>query len=58
MLFSRGVSFGGKGSTEYLVKGARKDVPQELVDELKAICQVFFTHMFFFSYRADWLNKF
>ena len=48
MLFSRGVSFGGKGSTEYLVKGARKDVPQELVDELKAICQVFFTHMFFF----------
>ncbi|XP_057467623.1 D-lactate dehydrogenase [cytochrome], mitochondrial isoform X2 [Actinidia eriantha] len=35
----RGVSFGGKGSTEYLVKGARKDVPQELIDELKAICQ-------------------
>ncbi|GFZ09283.1 FAD-linked oxidases family protein [Actinidia rufa] len=34
-----GVSFVGKGSTEYLVKGARKEVPQELIDELKAICQ-------------------
>ncbi|GMP98446.1 hypothetical protein CsSME_00046328 [Camellia sinensis var. sinensis] len=34
-----GASFGGKGSTEYVVKGSHKDVPQELIDELKAICQ-------------------
>ncbi|XP_052176987.1 D-lactate dehydrogenase [cytochrome], mitochondrial isoform X2 [Diospyros lotus] len=35
----RGVSFGGKGSTEYLVKGSHKDVPQELLDELEDICR-------------------
>ncbi|KAH7854912.1 hypothetical protein Vadar_019002 [Vaccinium darrowii] len=35
----RGLSFGGKGSTEYLVKGSHKDIPQELVNELKSICQ-------------------
>ncbi|CAL5435775.1 unnamed protein product [Camellia sinensis] len=34
-----GASFGGKGSTEYVVKGSHKDVPRELIDELKAICQ-------------------
>ncbi|KAA8516850.1 hypothetical protein F0562_017332 [Nyssa sinensis] len=32
-------SFGGKGSTDYVVKGSHKDVPQELIDELKLICQ-------------------
>uniref|UniRef100_A0A5B6ZLE9 D-lactate dehydrogenase (cytochrome) n=1 Tax=Davidia involucrata TaxID=16924 RepID=A0A5B6ZLE9_DAVIN len=35
----RDVSFGGKGSTDYVVKGSHKDVPQELIDELKFICQ-------------------
>ncbi|XP_058204355.1 D-lactate dehydrogenase [cytochrome], mitochondrial-like [Rhododendron vialii] len=35
----RGLSFGGKGSKDYLVKGSHKDIPQELVNELKAICQ-------------------
>ncbi|KAJ0088412.1 hypothetical protein Patl1_32817 [Pistacia atlantica] len=35
----RGVSIGGKGSTEYEVKGSHKEVSQELIDELKAICQ-------------------
>lgn len=33
------VRFGGKGSTAYVVRGSHKDVPQELIDELKAICQ-------------------
>ncbi|KAH7554213.1 hypothetical protein JRO89_XS12G0135400 [Xanthoceras sorbifolium] len=33
----RVVSIGGKGSTEYVVKGSHKEVPQELVDELNAI---------------------
>ncbi|XP_058204354.1 D-lactate dehydrogenase [cytochrome], mitochondrial [Rhododendron vialii] len=35
----RGLSFGGEGSGEYLVKGSHKNIPQELVNELKAICQ-------------------
>ncbi|KAL0308222.1 UNVERIFIED_CONTAM: D-lactate dehydrogenase [cytochrome], mitochondrial [Sesamum radiatum] len=30
---------GGKDSTNYLVKGSYKKVPQELIDELKAICK-------------------
>ncbi|KAL5739815.1 hypothetical protein ACOSQ2_028995 [Xanthoceras sorbifolium] len=34
---SRVVSIDGKGSTEYVVQGSRKEVPQELVDELNAI---------------------
>ncbi|KAB1222504.1 D-lactate dehydrogenase [cytochrome], mitochondrial [Morella rubra] len=38
-LINRGVSFGGKGSTEFVVKGAHNQLPQELIDELKAICQ-------------------
>ncbi|KAF7851987.1 hypothetical protein BT93_L1686 [Corymbia citriodora subsp. variegata] len=33
-----GVMVGGKGSTAYLVKGSHKEVPQELIDELVAIC--------------------
>ncbi|GLT45080.1 hypothetical protein SLA2020_189390 [Shorea laevis] len=36
---ARGMSIGGKGSTEYMVKGSYKPVPQELINELKAICQ-------------------
>ncbi|XP_057981937.1 D-lactate dehydrogenase [cytochrome], mitochondrial isoform X2 [Malania oleifera] len=38
-LDARVASIGGKGSTDYVVKGSRKDVPQELIDELKAICR-------------------
>ena len=34
----------GKGSTEYLVKGSHKDIPKELLDELKAICQVLYSN--------------
>uniref|UniRef100_A0A6M2F7W0 D-lactate dehydrogenase (cytochrome) n=1 Tax=Populus davidiana TaxID=266767 RepID=A0A6M2F7W0_9ROSI len=34
---SRGI--GGKGSTEFVVKGSHKHLPQELIEELKAICQ-------------------
>ncbi|XP_037495299.1 D-lactate dehydrogenase [cytochrome], mitochondrial [Jatropha curcas] len=30
---------GGKSSTEFLVRGSHKKVPQELIDELRAICQ-------------------
>ncbi|CAI0402431.1 unnamed protein product [Linum tenue] len=30
---------GGKGSTDFVVKGSHKQVPKELLDELKAICQ-------------------
>ncbi|XP_040956687.1 D-lactate dehydrogenase [cytochrome], mitochondrial isoform X2 [Gossypium hirsutum] len=33
------VTIGGKASTEFVVKGTHKEVPQELIDELKAICQ-------------------
>lgn len=29
----------GKGSTEFVVKGFHKELPQKLIDELKAICQ-------------------
>lgn len=36
----RDVSFGGKGSTQYVVKGSQKEFPQELLEELKIICQV------------------
>jgi len=36
----RDVSFGGKGSTQYVVKGSRKEFPQELLQELKIICEV------------------
>ncbi|KAK9986540.1 hypothetical protein SO802_031491 [Lithocarpus litseifolius] len=36
---ARGVSIGGKGSTEFVVKGSHKELSQELIDELKAICQ-------------------
>ncbi|XP_044508553.1 D-lactate dehydrogenase [cytochrome], mitochondrial [Mangifera indica] len=36
---SRGISIGGKGSTEYEVKGSHKEVSQEIIDELKDICQ-------------------
>jgi D-lactate dehydrogenase (cytochrome) len=35
----RDVRIGGKGSTEYVVKGSHEKVPQELIQELKAICQ-------------------
>lgn len=41
-VFGRGLSFGDKGSRDYLVKGSHKDFQQELVNELKAICQVFY----------------
>ncbi|XP_010263119.1 PREDICTED: D-lactate dehydrogenase [cytochrome], mitochondrial isoform X2 [Nelumbo nucifera] len=34
----RGGTVGGKSSTELVVKGTHKDVPQELIEELKAIC--------------------
>ncbi|KAI9380314.1 hypothetical protein POPTR_016G064800v4 [Populus trichocarpa] len=34
---SRGI--GGKGSTEFVVQGSQKHLPQELIEELKAICQ-------------------
>ncbi|KAJ6425704.1 hypothetical protein OIU84_026309 [Salix udensis] len=30
---------GGIGSAEFVVKGSHKHVPQELIEELKAICQ-------------------
>ncbi|XP_058738936.1 D-lactate dehydrogenase [cytochrome], mitochondrial isoform X2 [Vicia villosa] len=33
------VSIGGKGSTQYVVKGSQKELPQELLEELKIICQ-------------------
>lgn len=54
---SRGLSFGGKGSTEYLVKGSHKDIPQELVNELKSICQVFYQLAFHYT-SGLWLLRF
>lgn len=35
---TRGVGIGGKGSTEFVVKGSRINVPQELINDLKTIC--------------------
>lgn len=35
----RGVNVGGKGSTQYVVKGSQKEFPRELLEELKIICQ-------------------
>lgn len=31
---------GGTGSTDYVVKGSHRNVPQELIDELSVICKV------------------
>ncbi|PON44931.1 Glycolate oxidase subunit [Parasponia andersonii] len=36
---TRGVTFGGKRSIDYMVKGSHKEVSEEFIDELKAICQ-------------------
>ncbi|KAG5252965.1 hypothetical protein OIU76_021196 [Salix suchowensis] len=33
------LGIGGVGSAEFVVKGSHKHVPQELIEELKAICQ-------------------
>lgn len=35
---NRGLSFGGEESTDFVVKGSHKELPEELIDELKAIC--------------------
>ncbi|KAJ8438941.1 hypothetical protein Cgig2_012836 [Carnegiea gigantea] len=35
---TRGVGIGGKGSTEFVVKGSHRDIPRELIDDLKTIC--------------------
>lgn len=32
--------FGGTGSTDYVVKGSRRKVPRELIEELSVICKV------------------
>ncbi|MCL7031307.1 hypothetical protein MKW94_030568, partial [Papaver nudicaule] len=34
-----GVGLGGKGSTEHVVEGYPKEIPQELIKELEAICK-------------------
>lgn len=34
-----GINYGGKGSTDYAVKGYHRNVPQQLILELKDICQ-------------------
>ena len=47
----RGVSIGGKGSTEYVVKGSHRIVPHELINDLKAICGVLFAWIPF-----TWIN--
>lgn len=36
----RGVGVGGKGSTQYVVKGSQKEFPRELLQDLKIVCQV------------------
>lgn len=53
----RSKGIGGKGSTEYVVKGSRKEVPQELIEELKLICKVLLVKL----YQQDhlsWVNIF
>lgn len=32
--------FGGTGSTDYVVKGSSRKIPQELIEELSVICKV------------------
>lgn len=34
---ARGVGIGGQGSTEFVVKGSHRDIPRELIDDLKTI---------------------
>ncbi|WOG98229.1 hypothetical protein DCAR_0417570 [Daucus carota subsp. sativus] len=34
-----GLNYGGKDSTDYAVKGYRRNIPQQLIDELKDICK-------------------
>ncbi|GFP94927.1 d-lactate dehydrogenase [cytochrome] mitochondrial [Phtheirospermum japonicum] len=34
-----GKTIGGKGSTDYLVKGSHRKVPEELIEKLKIICK-------------------
>lgn len=48
-LKTSGLSFGGKDSTEFVIKGSHKEVPEELIDELKSICQV----LYFFSFYVN-----
>lgn len=38
----RNISFGGKDSTEYVVKGSHNDISQVFIDELGRICKVCF----------------
>ncbi|PHU03093.1 D-lactate dehydrogenase [cytochrome], mitochondrial [Capsicum chinense] len=35
----KSVKIGCKGSTDYAVKGSRREVPSKLIEELKGICQ-------------------
>ena len=52
------VSFGGKGSTDFVVKGSHKELPQELIDELKAICQVYYHFsLYFIGEKFQWYYK-
>lgn len=51
----RGVSIGGKGSTQYVVKGSQKEFPQELLEELKIICKV--QNPSLFEYLIDFKQK-
>lgn len=41
------VKIGCKGSTDYAVKGSRREVPSKLIEELKGICQVLYFNIFF-----------
>lgn len=50
-----GVSIGGKGSTQYVVKGSQKEFPQELLEELKIICKV--QNPSLFEYLIDFKQR-
>ncbi|XP_028777592.1 D-lactate dehydrogenase [cytochrome], mitochondrial isoform X2 [Neltuma alba] len=40
---SRSASLSGKGSTQFVVEGSHKEISQDLLQELKAICQDYMT---------------
>jgi len=40
------VKTGGRGSTDYVMKGSLRKVPPELIEELKGICQVLYFNIF------------
>lgn len=60
IIFRSGINYGGKGSTDYAVKGYHRNVPQQLILELKDICQVLFCCQLinFIGFHSVLISKF